>query len=149
VEIDGREQAECWAAHRIGSRPDVALVRAEAGAFVEAVCAGWATPEVLHRRRFEVQGDALAIRDHFDAPAPRARAFLPLAPGLEPALAGHVATIPLRAGGALRVALPETLAWRIARAPYYPAFGREEERAVLVGEGTQLTRADWRLELSR
>jgi uncharacterized heparinase superfamily protein len=149
VEIDGREQAECWAAHRIGSRPDVALVRAERDAFVEAVCAGWATPEVLHRRRFEVQGEALAIRDRFDAPAPRARAFLPLAPGLEPALAGHVATIPLLAGGALRVALPETLAWRIARAPYYPAFGREEERAVLVGEGAQLTRADWRLELSR
>jgi uncharacterized heparinase superfamily protein len=148
VEIDGREQAECWAAHRIGSRPDVALVRAEPGKSLEAVCAGWATPEVLHRRRFELgERGALAIADTFDAPAPRARAFLPLAPGLEPALAGNRATIPLRAGGALRIALPETLAWRVARAPYYPEFGREEARAVLVGEGADVARAEWRFEL--
>jgi len=149
VEIDGREQAECWAAHRIGSRPDVALVRAEPGQFAEAVCAGWATPEVLHRRRFELaDGGALAIRDSFDAPAPRARAFLPLAPGITPALAGHVATLPLRAGGALRIALPETLAWRIASAPYYPEFGSEEGRAVLVGEGTNVARAEWRFTIN-
>ncbi|HEY8122354.1 MAG TPA: heparinase II/III family protein, partial [Myxococcota bacterium] len=100
VEIDGREQAECWAAHRIGGRPDVALVRVGPNESVEAACAGWATPEVLHRRRFALAPDgALAISDGFDAPAPRARAFLPLAPGLAPTLAGHVATIPLRAGG--------------------------------------------------
>ena len=144
VEISGCEQAECWAAHRIGSRPDVALVRAEPGVWVDTVCAGWATPEVLHRRRFELTGGALAIRDSFDTPAPRVRAFLPLAPGLEPALAGHVAVVPLRAGAALRIALPETLAWRIGRAPYYPEFGREQTRAVLIGEGTQITHADWR-----
>jgi len=148
VEIDGREQAECWAAHRIGSRPDVALVRAAPEQFAEAVCAGWATPEVLHRRRFEIAADgALAIHDTFDAPAQHARAFLPLAPGIAPDLAGHVARIPLRAGGALHIALPETLAWRIARAPYYPEFGREEERAVLVGEGTNVVRAEWRFAI--
>lgn len=145
-EIGGREQAECWAAHRIGSRPDVALVRVDPNKSLEMACAGWATPEVLHRRRFELSADgALSLVDTFDAPAPSARAFLPLAPGLVPALAGHVATIPLRAGGALRIALPESLAWQIARAPYYPEFGREEERAVLVGEGTNITRAEWRL----
>jgi uncharacterized heparinase superfamily protein len=153
VEVGGREQAECWAAHRIGSRPDVALVRVEPGCAAEAVCAGWATPEVLHRRRFELAegGGELTIADSFDAVAPRARAFLPLAPGLEPALAGGpaspVATIPLRAGGALRIALPATLAWRVARAPYYPEFGREQERAVLLGEGAHLARADWRFTL--
>ncbi len=147
VEIDGREQAECWAAHRIGSRPDVALVRVTPNAELEAVCAGWATPEVLHRRRFTLAPDgALAIHDSFDAPAPRARAFLPLAPGLEPTLAGHVATIPLRSGGRLRIALPESLAWRIARAPYYPEFGHELERAVLLGEGTHVARAEWHLD---
>ncbi|HEY8122181.1 MAG TPA: heparinase II/III family protein, partial [Myxococcota bacterium] len=145
VEIDGREQAECWAAHRIGGRPDVALVRVAPNESVEAACAGWATPEVLHRRRFALApGGALAISDDFDARAPRARAFLPLAPGLAPTLAGHVATIPLRAGGVLRIALPQTLAWRIERAPYYPEFGREEERAVLVGEGSNVARAEWR-----
>jgi len=148
VEIDGREQAECWAAHRIGSRPDVALVRAEPGKLVEAVCAGWATPEVLHRRRFEVEGDgSLAIRDTFDLPAPRARAFLPLAPGLAPTLDGASATIQLGAGGALQIALPESLVWRLARAPYYPELGREEERAVLVGEGANVARAEWRFDL--
>jgi uncharacterized heparinase superfamily protein len=148
VEIDGREQAECWAAHRIGGRPDVALVRALPGELVEAVCAGWATPEVLHRRRFACSSKgALAITDGFDAPAPRARAFLPLAPGKEPVLAGHAATIPLRAGGALRITLPESFAWHVARAPYYPTFGREEERAVLVGEGANVARAEWRFEL--
>jgi len=149
VEVDGREQAECWAAHRIGSRPDVAIVRAEPGKLVEAVCAGWATPEVLHRRRFELESSgALAIRDTFDAPAPRTRAFLPLAPGLEPALAGTVATIPLRTGSALRIALPASLAWHTARAPYYPELGREEERAVLVGEGANVTLAEWRFEIA-
>ena len=146
VQIDGREQAECWAAHRIGGRPDVAIVRAEPGRFIEAVCAGWATPEVLHRRRFTLEAGALAIHDGFDAPAPLARAYLPLAPGLEPALAGHVATVTLRRGGALRIALPEALAWRIERAPYFPEFGREQERAVLVGEGANVVRADWRFE---
>jgi uncharacterized heparinase superfamily protein len=147
VEIDGREQAECWAAHRIGGRPDVALVRAEPS-FVEAVCAGWSTPEVLHRRRFAREADgALAIRDAFEMPAPRARAFLPLAPGKEPSLRGSAASIPLQVGGTLRIALPESLAWRVARAPYYPTFGREEERAVLVGEGRELARAEWRFEV--
>jgi hypothetical protein len=145
VEIDGAEQAECWAAHRIGGRPDVALARFEAGRFAEAVCAGWATPEVLHRRRFAVEDDALAIHDSFDLPAPRARAFLPLAPGLTPVLTGTRATIPLPAGGALLIELPEALAWRIERAPYYPEFGREQTRAVLVGEATNLARANWRL----
>jgi len=149
VQIDGREQAECWAAHRIGGRPDVALVRAEPDRFVEAVCAGWATPEVLHRRRFTLEAGALAIADHFDAPAPHARAFLPLAPGLEPALAGRAATITLRRGGALRIALPEALAWRIERAPYFPEFGLEEERAVLVGEGENVVRAEWRFDVLR
>jgi uncharacterized heparinase superfamily protein len=151
VEVDGREQAECWAAHRIGSRPDVALVRAEPSKLVEAVCAGWATPEVLHRRRFEVSDTpraALAIRDSFELPAPRARAFLPLAPGLEPALAGAAATIPLRAGGALHISLPPALAWRVERAPYFPEFGREVERAVLVGEGANVALAEWCLGLA-
>jgi uncharacterized heparinase superfamily protein len=148
VQIGDCEQAECWSAHRIGGRPDVAIVRAEPGRFVEAVAAGWATPEVLHRRRFTLERGELAIADHFDASAPRARAFLPLAPGLVPALAGQVVTVPLRRGGALRIALPEALAWRVERSPYFPEFGREEERAVLVGEGVNVVRAEWRIAAS-
>ncbi len=148
VEIDGREQAECWAAHRIGGRPDVALARFEPGKLIEAVCAGWATPDVLHRRRFEIEeSGALAILDAFDPPAPRARAFLPLAPGLEAKLEGSAATISGIGGSALRIALPESLTWRIERAPYYAEFGREEERAVLVGAGQNVSRADWRIAL--
>ncbi len=96
IEIDAQEQAECWAAHRIGGRPDVALASYEPGSFVEAVCAGWPTPEVLHRRRFELANGALEIHDSLEIAAAQVRATLPLAPGLTPRLERGAATLGAR-----------------------------------------------------
>lgn len=143
IEVEGHEQAEIWAAHRIGGRPDVGLVRVEPGRLVEGVCAGWATPEILHRRCFEAEGEALAIRDRLDRPARSARLFLPLAPGLEPVLDGGVARVAVPGEGLLEVSLPNTARFRVERAPYFPEFGHRVERAALVGEAQPLARADW------
>lgn len=148
VEVEGHEQAEVWAAHRVGGRPDVGIVHADPPTVFEAVCAGWATPEVLHRRRFEVTEGAVTIRDDFDAPAARARLHLPLAPGLEPVLDANVARLALPDGGRLEVTLPGEARWEIVRRPYYPEFGREVLRAVLVGEAGPLSAGDWSVRLA-
>jgi hypothetical protein len=78
-----------------------------------------------------------------DAPAKTRALFLPRRIAIEP----RAGAISLRAGRAA-IALPETLTWRIARAPYYPELGREEERDVLVGEGGSVARAEWRFTIS-
>lgn len=149
VEVCDSEQAELWAAHRIGGRPDVAFNRTEPPGFAEGVCASWASPEVLHRRRFHVSTEEVVLEDLFDVPARYARLCLPLAPGLEPALDGSVARLRLTRGGPLRIELPETARWRIERAPYFPEFGLEIERAMLVGEAQQLAEARWRIAIDR
>jgi uncharacterized heparinase superfamily protein len=149
IEVDAKEQAECWSAHRVGGRPDVAVASYEPDAHLEAVCAGWPTPDVLLRRRFEVRGGGLTVRDTLELPATRARATLPLAPGLTPKLVPGGATLALPRGGVVTLALPHTLAWRVTRAPYYPEFGREVERLALVGEGLQVSRAEWRIGVER
>ncbi len=148
VEIDGREQAEIWAAHRVGGRPDVGMPRVDPPKRAEAVCAGWATPEVLHRRIFEVEADAVTLRDRFDLPAPRARLVLPLAPGLEPALEGSAARLALRGGRTLVLELPAAARFRVAAAPYFPEFGKRVERLALVGEAESLAEATWRIRLA-
>jgi hypothetical protein len=149
LEVEGRDQAEVWSAHRVGGRPQVALVGWEPGRAVEGACAGWATPRCRHRRRAEVDGDDLVLRDRIEGGPAAVRASLPLAPGLEPRLDGAVARIGLPAGGSLRVELPETLTWRIQRAPYYPRFGEEQQRAVLVGEASGFESGSWRFALER
>ena len=141
VEIEGEEQAELWAAHRIGGRPDVALPSVipspEGGGAAEAVCAGWATPEVLHRRRFELDGSGLVIIDSFDRPPREACFSFPLAPGLEPKLEDGAATVAV-GSALLRIELPPELEYSVERAPYFPAFGAVVERAVLRGRGRDL-----------
>lgn len=147
VQVEGHEQSELWADYRIGSRADVGLVRADPPRRAEAVCAGWATPEVLHRRVFEVDAEEVRLEDDFDVAARHAALFLPLAPGLEPRLSGSEARVALPGGRALVVALPEEARWRVERTPYFPEFGRSEERATLVGEAAPLTRARWRIRV--
>ena len=66
VEVEGHEQSELWAAHRVGGRPDVALHELNPPCSAEGVCAGWATPETLHRRRFEVDERGVTITDAFE-----------------------------------------------------------------------------------
>ena len=147
IEVEGREQAEFWQSHRFGGRPDVGIVQADPPGFLEAVCAGYATPEVLHRRRFEVDAQVVRIHDEMDAPARSARIHLPLAPGLEPVLDGTKARVPLHDGAGLEIELPEEASWRVERRPYYPEFGREELRAVLVGDASPLSSATMQLRV--
>ena len=45
-----------------------------------------------------------------------------------------------------RIELPAELRWCVERGPYYPAFGRELERSILVGSGSSLTRGVTRIE---
>lgn len=149
VEVAGAEQAELWGESRVGGRPDVGLVHAVPDARVEGVCAGWATPALLHRRTLALEGSALRIEDRFDPPAPSARLVLPLAPGVRAQLEGARAALATPRGRGLALALPEAARWRIERAPCFFALGEEQERLVLVGEAKALAAADWRIEPAR
>ena len=128
IEVDGRDQAELWAAHRIGGRPRVSCAAASPTR-VEASCAGWATPDTVQRRVLEMRAEALEITDTLEGRPRPLRLVLPLAPGLEPELRGSCARV-----ASCRIQLPESARWRVEQAEAYPEFGRCEQRAVLVGE---------------
>jgi hypothetical protein len=155
LEVAGREQAEIWRAHRIGGRPRVNLCRVDSGRGVEATCAGWATPDTVHRRLFSASDGAVSIHDRIEG-RPRPVSFaLPLAPGLQPKLerAGDGTsrlTIPLDEAARLRISLPggEEIHWRIERTPYFPEFGCQQERPCLVGEAEGFRHGVWRFELA-
>jgi len=149
LEIGGHEQAEIWSEHRVGGRPRVALELWEPGRAVEGTCSGWAAPRTTHRRRVEIEGRALLVRDRLEGRAASVRASLPLAPGLAPRLDGAVARIALAGGGVLRVELPAELTWRVERGPYYPRFGEEQSRAVLVGGADGFESGVWRFAVER
>jgi len=144
VELNGADQAELWAAHRIGGRPRVVLVSAEPGRRLEATCASWSTPDSLHRRVVEARPGALEVRDTIEG-RPRPVCFtLPLAPGLEPRLDRGCARLRLRDGTWLRIDLPAGLHFAVERGLYFPEFGRTVERAVLAGRAERLERAVFR-----
>ncbi|HVP30820.1 MAG TPA: heparinase II/III family protein [Myxococcota bacterium] len=147
LEVGGVEQAEVWAAHRVGGRPQVSLVAYEPGLAAEATCAGWSTRDSVHRRRFTLSEAAVEIADALEGRTRPVRMQLPLAPGLEPKLEGARAHLRLPSGGWLRLDLPAGLPWTIERAPSFPEFGRREERAVLVAAASHLERCTWRLSL--
>jgi len=143
--IGGREQAEIWAAHRVGGRPRVRLLAVDPGRALEASCAGWATPGVVHTRRFEVSDAEVRVVDALAGPGARVEAALPLAPGVEATLDGTRAVLRLPSGAALALQLPEGLAWRLETSPYFPGFGREEARLVLRGEAPSWRGGVWRM----
>lgn len=142
LEVEAREQAELWAAHRVGGRPDVRLTWLGAGGF-EATCAGWATPHFVHRRRFDLDAGGLSFVDSVDEGAPSVLASLPLAPGVGVRLDGRVAWLETRGGRRFRVDLPGGLVWAAEPTPYLPAFGRTEERLSLRGRGALAGPARW------
>ena len=144
VEVNRADQAELWAAHRIGGRPRVVLVSAEPGRRLEATCASWSTPDTLHRRVVEAKPGVLEVRDTIEGQLRPVRFTLPLAPGLEPRLEGRCARLRLRDGTWLRIDLPEGLHFAVERGLYFPEFGRTVERAVLVGRAERLDRAVFR-----
>jgi uncharacterized heparinase superfamily protein len=145
VEVEGAEQAELWGDDRIGGRPDVGLLRVAADREVEAVCAGWSTPDVLHRRRLALDAAALVIEDRFDRPARSALLVLPLAPGVAVVLEGAEARLTPPQGRRLAISLPAAARWRVERGPCFLSFGEEQERSVLLGEARDLASADWRI----
>lgn len=141
--VNEAEQAELWGADRVGGRPDAGIAQVEPGVRVEGVCAGWSTPEVLHRRLLRFDAGALRIEDRFDRAADRAELVLPLAPAAEVRLDGTTAHVTLRNGQRVRMALPESARWHVERGPCFIELGSEGERSVLVGEARKLTAADW------
>ncbi|CAG0999249.1 hypothetical protein MYXO_02896 [Myxococcaceae bacterium] len=134
LEVAGLEQAELWAAHRIGARPDVRLEAFEAHRRAQASCAGYATPDTRHVRVFELDEEALRIEDRLEGAPRRARFQLPLAPGLSPRVDGSHAEIRLESGDALRIELRGGPRLRVEDAPCFPEFGLRLERRVLVAE---------------
>lgn len=149
VEVGGCDQAEIWAAHRVGGRPRLELIAFEEGAYLEATCISWSTPKTLHRRSFTLGEASLEIRDALEGQPEAARLALPLAPGIEPRLVhdqdgGVQAHLALPGGGRLRVDLPIAADWRIETAPYFPEFGLAVDRACLVGEANAFEAGTWR-----
>jgi len=147
LEVDGRDQAELWASHRVGGRPSVRLGAVEPGRSLEASCAGWATGDTRHRRVWML-GDALEVRDSLEGRARPVRLGLPLAPGLEPRLGDGAARLRLASGRWLRIDLPAGVKFRVERAPYFPEFGRVVERAMLVGEAASFASGRWSFSLA-
>ena len=152
LEVGHAEQAEIWAAHRVGGRPRVVLENVEPGKKIVASCRGWSTPDTLHRRHFCVQDDALEIRDAVQGVRRPVRLHLHLAPALKPRLShdrdgGTEALLRLPDGVWLRIALPVAADWRIGESPYYPQFGREETRACLIGEADHFDAGTFRFEM--
>ncbi len=147
LEIDGCEQAEWWAAHRVAGRPRVELLSCEPGRRAAGACTSFATPRVRHLREFEVSCDGVLLRDHLAGHTRSVRMTLPLAPGLTPQLQGACAKVLLRGGWHLVFQLPEALAWRVEELPYFPEFGRVLSRSVLVGEASGFECVETRIML--
>lgn len=140
LQVDGEEQAEIWAAHRVGGRPGVELTAFSDSGEAEATCRGWSRRGTLHRRRFRVTDTGAEIEDWIEGPSREIRARLPIGPGwsveLESSPSPRVSCRSLEQPGlAVEIELPAAFAWRLARGAYYPGFGREIERPVLIGIG--------------
>ena len=139
IMVDGEEQAEVWAAHRIGGRPDVALAAWDGEGFAEATCRGWSRGAPVHRRTYHVGASGVEIVDRVEgAPVELTSRWL-LAPGWEVELGEGTARVWLfeeeGVAPALSFELSPELAWSVERGPCFPSFGQERERSILVGRG--------------
>jgi hypothetical protein len=137
--IGDEEQAEFWASHRVGGRPDVNLVSVDPGRRWEGTCAGWSTPETLHRRVVELTEGSLRITDHIEGQARSLHFTFPLAPGISATLKGQRAWLDLPDGRQVSIDLARGVSWSLERRPYFPEFGKVVERWVLVGWTDQLS----------
>lgn len=152
LEVGGQEQAELWSAHRVGGRPRVDVEAVSIPDRITATCAGWATPQNLHRRTFSMSPEGLHITDALEGPGQPVRMMLPLAPGLVPTLDaqasdGFACCIPLRSGTTLRIDLPGGLAWQIEETVYLPEFGKRVQRPCLLGTADRFEGGSWRFYL--
>lgn len=152
LQIDGNEQAEIWAAHRIGGRPCVEVTAWNAAGSAEATCRGWVRGAPLHRRLFSVESDRLSIVDRVEGVHREVRFPIPLDPAWQVELSGRLARATRRSsrgpGPVVEFELPEAFEWRLERGPYYPTFGCEIERCILVGRASRCAEAVTRIRCS-
>lgn len=141
IQIDGAEQAEVWAAHRVGGRPRVELTAWDESGSAEATCRGWSRGAALHRRFFSVQSDGVTIVDRVEGPSREVRLCFPIDPVWQVELLSDRARATRasdgEANGLVEIELTRDLEWTLERQPYYPRFGCEVERFVLVGVGAR------------
>ena len=154
LQVDGQEQAELWAAHRIGGRPRVELEGWDGARCAEASCRGWSRRRTAHRRLFRVGEREAEILDQVEGACRQLRLSLPLDPAwqveLDTRASRATATLREPEGASpirVEIELPTELRWQLERGAYYPSFGREVERDVLVGLGEKLERGITRLTL--
>jgi len=139
LQIDGAEQAEIWAAHRVGGRPAVELTAWDDSGSAEAICRGWSRHAPLHRRLFSVEEEGVTIVDRVEGPAREVRVCFPIDPSWRVELSTRRARAIRESESGLpcvvEIELSDALQWILERQPYYPTFGCEVERFVLVGTG--------------
>ncbi|MBJ21627.1 MAG: hypothetical protein GY910_11330 [bacterium] len=153
LEIDGREQAELWSAHRIGGRPDVALSAWDDSGSAEGTCRGWSRGAPLHRRLFRVDERRVEIVDRIEGRYSEIVSRLPLDPDWQVEfIDGDLRARIVAEDGLERVVrfeLARDYSWVIEREPSYPSFGREVERPVLVGRAGRPAETTIRIRFER
>lgn len=149
IQVDGKEQAEIWAAHRIGGRPRVELTAWDESGSAEATCRGWSRHAPLHRRFFSVESEGVTIVDRVEGPGREVRVCLPIDPAWQVELsAGRARAMRESESGVpciVEIELANVFEWALERLPYYPTFGCEIERFVLVGTGSRCDEAITRI----
>lgn len=140
IGFDGTEQAEVWSAHRVGGRPSVELTAWNESGSAEATCCGWSRGAPLHRRFFSLEPSLATIVDVVEGSFGHARSILPIDPTWRVVLdSGHARATRESASGEasiVEIELAECFEWLLERRFYYPTFGSEVERFVLVGTAT-------------
>jgi len=138
--FDRREQAELWSAHRVGGRPTVELAGWDESGSAEATCRGWSRHAPLHRRFFAVEEQSVSITDCVEGAFEEIRFSLPIDPAWQVELASSRARATRISQEAERfvveIDLSRRFEWTLERGFYYPTFGSEVERFVLVGVAT-------------
>lgn len=136
LQLDGRDQAELWAAFRCGRRPRIRGAGSESGEGSAAFHGAYAAPAggfstMVHSRRFCWEGGVLRVRDEVKAPGKHtARLNLHVAPGFS--VSAEPSGMALAEGGKVRARMTgEGFAWSEGRSPYHPEFGLEIERPCL------------------
>jgi uncharacterized heparinase superfamily protein len=145
LQFDGEEQAEIWAAHRVGGRPMVELTAWDESGSAEAICRGWSPHAPLHRRFFSVENDGVTIVDRVEGPCREVRFCLPIEPEWQVELSEGCARVMRESeqaeSCAVEIELANVFEWTLERQPYYPTFGCEVDRFVLVGVGSRCDEA--------
>jgi hypothetical protein len=83
ITVNGEDQAEMWARHRVGRRPDVKILQ-DTPEELSAEHNGYRQYGVLHRRKFRISGVSLEIQDFLDGSSKQEGVFhLHFYPGID------------------------------------------------------------------